>query len=74
MRRTELNKVPLASALASLCKPGTGRCFITMSMGQRDNLLQEAYERGWTLLELDHKERPVAAYKQQSRHGGAQKN
>jgi len=29
MRRPELKKVPLASALAFLGKPGAGRCFIT---------------------------------------------
>ena len=69
MRRPELKKVPLASALAFLGKPGAGRCFITMSVGQWDRLLLEAYERGWTLLELDRKERPVAAYKRQNRNG-----
>ena len=69
MRRPELNKVSLASELAFLHKPGTGRCFITMSVGQWDNLLQDAYERGWTLLELDRKERPIAAYKRQNGHG-----
>ena len=69
MRRPELNKVPLASALAFLHKPGVGHCFITISVGQWDRLLQEAYERGWTLLELDRKERPIAAYKRQDRNG-----
>ena len=73
MRRPELNKVPLASALAFLHKPGAGRCFITMSVGQWDKLLQGAYERGWTLLELDRKERPIAAYKRRDGHGVAPK-
>jgi hypothetical protein len=38
-------------------------------VGQWDMLLQGAYERGWTLLELDRKERPVAAYRRQDRNG-----
>ena len=69
MRRPKLNKVPLETALAFLRKPGAGQCIITMSVGQWDMLLQGAYEQGWTLLELDRKERPVAAYKQQDRNG-----
>ncbi len=69
MRRPDLNKVPLDSALAFLHKPGAGRCLVTMSVGQWDMLLQGAYERGWTLLELDRKERPVAAYRRQAGNG-----
>jgi hypothetical protein len=75
MRRPELNRLPLDRALEFLHKPGAGQCMITMSVGQWDMLLQEAYERGWTLLELDRKERPVAAYRRQvgNGHGVAQK-
>jgi hypothetical protein len=36
---------------------------VTMSVGQWDMLLQGAYGRGWTLLELDDDEMPVAAYR-----------
>jgi hypothetical protein len=42
---------------------------VTMSVGQWDMLLQGAYERGWTLLELDDDEMPVAAYRRQDRNG-----
>ena len=48
MRRPELNKVPLAGALAFLHKPGTRRCFITMSVGQWDKLLE-----GWSREGMD---------------------
>jgi hypothetical protein len=34
-----------------------------MSVGQWDRLLAEAYDTGWTLLELDEQEWPVAAYR-----------
>ena len=76
MRRPELNKLPLETALGNLCNAVGGQCAITMSVGQWDMLLQEAYEQGWTLLELDRMERPVAAYKRQDRngHGVARKN
>ena len=45
MRRPELRRLPLESALAFLRKPGAGQCLITMSVGQWDKLLQGAYER-----------------------------
>ena len=35
---------------------------MTMSVGQWDFILEEFYKKGATLLELDYKERPVAAY------------
>jgi len=33
-----------------------------MSVGQWDGLLQAAYNKGWTLLELNEDEKPVAGY------------
>ncbi len=40
---------------------------ITMSVGQKwDHLLDVAYERGWFLLELDDKERPVRLFRKQA--------
>lgn len=38
------------------------QCYITMSVGQWDNLLSECYEQGWILVELDANERFVQAY------------
>jgi hypothetical protein len=63
MRRPQLNRLPLDRALEFLHQPGAGRCMVTMSVGQWDMLLQGAYGRGWTLLELDDDEMPVAAYR-----------
>lgn len=71
MRRPQLNRLPLETALGFLRKPGAGQCVITMSVGQWDAMLQAAYQQGWTLLELDRKERPIAAYKRQSGQGFA---
>ena len=58
MNRPPLHEIPLASVTFS---PGT--LLVTMSTGQWDALLAEAYRRGHTLLELDDQERPVAAYR-----------
>lgn len=52
----DLRRVPLSEAWS-------GGRVITMSVGQWDALLSAAYERGWTLLELDERERPVRAYR-----------
>jgi hypothetical protein len=41
---------------------------VTMSIGQWDRFLAMAYEGGYTLLELDDNERPVAAYRKNARH------
>jgi hypothetical protein len=57
-RPTDLRRVPLSFAIP-LRK---GRCTITMSIGQWDAMLAAAYRDGWTLLELDDDERPIAAY------------
>lgn len=45
-----------------------GQRVMTMSVGQWDALLAAAYERGWILLELDAKERPVRAYQKSLGH------
>ena len=71
MRRPQLNRIPLEAALGILCNAVKGQCIITMSAGQWDMLLEAAYQQGWTLLELDRKERPIAAYKRQSGQGVA---
>ena len=52
-----------------LCNAVAGQCIVTMSVGQWDMLLQEAYEQGWTLLEFDRNEMPVAAYRRQAGNG-----
>jgi hypothetical protein len=46
--RPKLNQVPLPFPF-----PVPGRCYITMSPGQWDALLQCAYDANWTLLEVD---------------------
>jgi hypothetical protein len=55
--RPDLRPVPVGDA----CRPGT--VTVTMSEGQWDPLLAVAYDMGFTLLELDADERPVAAYR-----------
>ena len=71
-QRPQLRSVPLADVLPPRC--GVGH--ITMSPGQWDELLAEAYQTGWVLLELDAQEQPVAAYcrsdaaRPSSDHGG----
>jgi hypothetical protein len=56
---SHLNPIPLSEAL-QLC-PGV--CYATMSVGQWDEVLQEAYDVGFVLLVLDDEERPVGAYR-----------
>ena len=58
MNRPPLHAIPLD---AVTFEPGT--ITLTMSVGQWDALLAEAYRRGHTLLELDEAERPIAAYR-----------
>ena len=58
MKRPPLHPIPLEAVRFT---PGT--LTFTMSTGQWDALLAEAYRRGHTLLELDDSERPVAAYR-----------
>lgn len=57
--RPHLDPLPLAAALP--IRPRT--CYVTMSVGQWDALLAEAYRVGYVLLELDDEERPIVAYK-----------
>lgn len=59
MNRPKLHSIPLAEVRLI---PGV--VIITMSVGQWDALLAEAYRRGHTLLELDENERPIGAYRQ----------
>lgn len=58
MKRPRLHPIPLDAV-----QLGPGVIIITMSIGQWDALLAEAYRRGHTLLELDANEQPVAAYR-----------
>ena len=58
MTRPTLHPIPLADVTFK-----RGTITITMSIGQWDALLAEAYRRGHTLLELDADEKPVAAYR-----------
>ncbi|HOD64857.1 MAG TPA: hypothetical protein PKO04_11385 [Smithellaceae bacterium] len=62
MKRPELNPVPIDEAMGVLLgyRP---MCFITMSVGQWDAILQAAYDSGWMLLELDRREKPIRAYR-----------
>jgi hypothetical protein len=64
--RPPLRQVPLAD----WWPPRSGRLSVTMSPGQWDPVLAAAYAIGAVLLELDHHERPVAAY----HHGEAERN
>jgi len=56
MKRPELHKI----TLSEVSRHGA---VMTMSTGQWDRLLQAAYDTGWTLVELDREEKPVAAYR-----------
>ena len=61
MKRPELNEIPLREAMAGILGGGGG-LIITMSVGQWDALLDEGYNRGALLLEIDQNEQPVKAY------------
>jgi hypothetical protein len=58
-RRPALNEVPLAA----VWPPLPGVCYVTLSPGQWDGLLSEAYGLGWVLLEVDDDERLARAYR-----------
>ncbi len=60
MKRPELNEVDLSTARTGLFNGRGGLC-VTMSPGQWDALLDEAYRRGALLLEIDQNEQPVRA-------------
>jgi len=57
--RPPLRAVPLADVLPLGSRPAV---VMTMSRGQWDSTLAASYEGGFVLLELDDRERPVAAY------------
>jgi hypothetical protein len=63
MKRPKLNKTDTGEAITAMLAGNNPGCFITLSQGQWDVLLQGAYDRRWTLLELDDDERPIAAYR-----------
>ena len=63
MQRPPLNEIPLFEAIAPIVGAATATINITMSTGQWDRLLQAAYDTGWTLVEVDREEKPVAAYR-----------
>jgi len=56
--RPPLREVPLKA----VWPPRPGTISATMSRGQWDAFLQAAYDVGCVLIELNHWERPVAAY------------
>jgi hypothetical protein len=61
MKRPNLESVPLPNPF-----PVPGECYITCSPGQWDRVLQEAYNRGWMLLEIeeiDGQEKAVRAFR-----------
>ncbi|HEV3435761.1 MAG TPA: hypothetical protein VG122_00280 [Gemmata sp.] len=58
-KRPDIKAVPLVDVFPH--KPGT--VYITMSIGQWDELLQAAYDEGLVLLELDDREQVVRAYR-----------
>lgn len=66
LRRPKLNRINLETAVDSMLNGSSGETqfFITMSVGQWDNILEEAYYRqGATLIEFNQKKQPIAAYK-----------
>jgi len=64
--RPRLDSMPLAS----LSLGGKSGLMITISKNQWDSFIQTVYERGGVLVELDHRERPVRAYKKKVQHTG----
>ncbi len=61
MKRPQLTEVPLPNTF-----PEPGARYMTVSPGQWDALLDEAYKTGWTLLEIeevDGCEKAVRAYR-----------
>jgi hypothetical protein len=65
MKQPELNTISLDDAMNSLLG-GKPLCFVTMSPGQWDGILQAAYDTGWVLIEVDDAEIPVRAYRKKS--------
>ncbi len=62
LKRPVLTPINIQEAFKNIIKESNFT--ITMSDGQWDNFLEEAYFRqGATLLELDENEIPIAAYK-----------
>lgn len=55
--RPALRAIPLSEGWLK-----AGEVTVTMSVGQWDLMLANAYEAGFILLELDDDERPVRAY------------
>lgn len=53
MQRPELIMISLEAAMKELFVDQRKGCFITLSPGQWDGLLQAAYDDGWILLEID---------------------
>ena len=59
LKRPHLTVIPLAEALP----PRPGTVSATMLPKQWDALIAEVYEQGGTLIEVNHRERPVRAYR-----------
>jgi hypothetical protein len=60
MNRPELRSVAIPNLFL---KPEPGTRYITMSPGQWDGVLQSAYDKGWTLVEIDGEGKPLQAFK-----------
>lgn len=61
MKTPKLNEIDLNEAMTGFLEGGG--LFATMSTGQWDALLDEVYQRGGTLIELNEHEMPVRAYR-----------
>ena len=62
LKRPVLTPISIQEAFGNITRESNST--ITMSEGQWDNFLEEAYFRqGATLLELDENEMPIATYK-----------
>jgi len=62
--RPKLAEVPLST----VWPPRPGQLTVTMSQGQWDAALEDAYESGFTLIEVDARERPRRAYRSPTRN------
>jgi len=63
MKQPKLNEIDLEGTLAGILRGSGGGLVVTLSPGQWDTLLQAAYDKGATLLEIDKNELPVKAYR-----------
>lgn len=66
LRRPKLNRINLEKVVDSMLNGTSGECrfFMTMSIGQWDSFLENAYyKQNATLIEVNAKEEPVAVYK-----------